>query len=954
MNNRFRALLLISIQTLVVLQSFGGTQIPAQREAAGRFRPAGLQIGAPWPKYHNNPQNAGIGSGGGSTGVPKWLFYTKGIVASSPAIAGDGSLYFGSFDNKLYAVNRDGSQKWSFSTGNVIWSSPAIAKDGTIYFGSEDNSFYALNPNGTKKWAFATGGPISSSPTVSGDGTVYFGSWDNSLYALTSSGTKKWSYTTGNLIGSSPAIGADGTIYVGASDANLYAINPNGSLKWKFKAGNSITSSPSVASDGTIYVGSSDHNLYAFNPDGSGKWIFTTGSTIVSSPAIGSDGTIYVGSNDFNLYAVTPNGELKWNFPTGLAISSAPAIGSDGTLYFGSADGFVYALAGDGSVRWKASTKGAVVSSPSIDSDGTVYIGSNDQSVYAFGTEVNTVPVTSLTINPGSVPGGNTSVGTVNLSTAAPSSGDVVSLLSGDASVTVPNFVVVPGGATTAQFTISTSNVSSNKTVVITARSGNVNATASLLVTTGPLKSLVLSPSSVVVGLTSFGTVTLSSPAGSGGVSVGLLSSNPNASVPSSVVVAEGNSSATFTIHTSQVSASSSATITATVLGISKTANLSLIPVSLQGVTIDPASTTGGTISTGTVTLTGPAGTSGATVKLSCDSKFVTVPVSVVIGSGATTTTFKVTNSMVTTPVTATISASYSGATQTATETVNPLQVVAVSIAPGSLLGGASATATVSISGPAPTGGLKVLLTSTNKAAPVPATLVILAGKISTAFAIKTIPVASNVLATVTAKFGTVSQSATLSVQSPSLTGISLNPTTVTGGTSSFGTVAISAPAPTSGMTIKLSSSSQVATLPASIAIPSGKTFTTFTVKTMGVSSQANVQLSASLNGTVQSVTLTVNPPLITGLSLNPKTVKGGTAAVGTVTISGPAPTGGFVVKTSVSSTAGSVPSSVTIPVGKTSTTFKVTTAKVPSNTIVVVSASQGLVTKSASLTINH
>jgi outer membrane protein assembly factor BamB len=40
-------------------------------------------------------------------------------------------------DNKLYAINPDGSQKWSFTTGDIaIWSSPAIGADGTIYVGS--------------------------------------------------------------------------------------------------------------------------------------------------------------------------------------------------------------------------------------------------------------------------------------------------------------------------------------------------------------------------------------------------------------------------------------------------------------------------------------------------------------------------------------------------------------------------------------------------------------------------------------------------------------------------------------------------------------------------------------------------------------------------------------------------------------------------------------------------
>ena len=86
----------------------------------------------------------------------------------------------------------------AFPTGNEIWSSPAIAADGTIYVGSNDRTLYAVNPNGLNKWEFLTGGAISSSPTIGYDGTIYVGSEDGCLYAITPSGQKKWSYQTGD------------------------------------------------------------------------------------------------------------------------------------------------------------------------------------------------------------------------------------------------------------------------------------------------------------------------------------------------------------------------------------------------------------------------------------------------------------------------------------------------------------------------------------------------------------------------------------------------------------------------------------------------------------------------------------------------------------------------------------------------------------------------------------
>ena len=89
-------------------------------------------------------------------GTMKWAFTTGDWVDSSPAIGPDGTIYIGSEDNKLYAINPDGTEKWAFNTGGNVNSSPAIGPDGTIYVGSDDDKLYAINPDGTEKWAFET------------------------------------------------------------------------------------------------------------------------------------------------------------------------------------------------------------------------------------------------------------------------------------------------------------------------------------------------------------------------------------------------------------------------------------------------------------------------------------------------------------------------------------------------------------------------------------------------------------------------------------------------------------------------------------------------------------------------------------------------------------------------------------------------------------------------------
>ena len=72
-----------------------------------------------------------------------------------------------------------GTQKWASATSGIVYSSPTIGPDGTIYVGSYDGNVYALNPDGTRKWTFTTGGDVSASPAVGGDGTIYVSSQDS-------------------------------------------------------------------------------------------------------------------------------------------------------------------------------------------------------------------------------------------------------------------------------------------------------------------------------------------------------------------------------------------------------------------------------------------------------------------------------------------------------------------------------------------------------------------------------------------------------------------------------------------------------------------------------------------------------------------------------------------------------------------------------------------------------
>ena len=78
-----------------------------------------------------------------------------------------------------------GVKLWEFETGDRVYSSPAIGSDGTVYVGSDDKKLYAINgKSGNKLWEFETGAQVYSSHAIGSDGTVYVGSFDNKLYAI--------------------------------------------------------------------------------------------------------------------------------------------------------------------------------------------------------------------------------------------------------------------------------------------------------------------------------------------------------------------------------------------------------------------------------------------------------------------------------------------------------------------------------------------------------------------------------------------------------------------------------------------------------------------------------------------------------------------------------------------------------------------------------------------------
>jgi acetyl esterase/lipase len=282
--------------------------------------------------------------------------------------------------------------------------------------------------------------------------------------------------------------------------------------------------------------------------------------------------------------------------------------------------------------------------------------------------------------------------------------------------------------------------------------------------------------------------------------------------------------------------------------------------------------------------------------------------------------------------------------------------LLSLTAAPTSVIGGATATGTVTLDSPAPAGGAVVSLsTGSSAVATVPASVTVAAGATSATFTVTSKPVAATATVSLGASYRGVARAASLTVQAPVLSGLTLTPATVVGGcATSTGKVTLTGKAPTGGFVITLANSNPAAAVPASVAVPAGASSATFPIPTTTVAATQSGAVSASFGGGTKSATLTVRPVGLLSLALSPNPVVGPGSVTGTVTLECAAPPGGITVTLSSTATAVARPDapSLTIPAGSSTGTFPVSTADVSAVSTATIKATANGTNKSVLLTV--
>lgn len=301
---------------------------------------------------------------------------TKGVVYWSSVVEGDGVAFVGFSDSaaktfRLYAFDPETGQELGYASANDLIMPAPVYADGTVYFGSSDGGVYAVDVESRQiktGWPFEAEEAIWGSP-LAAQGRVYVAAMDHYVYCLDAeSGDEIWRIQLGGAAAVQPTLDIESAIlYVGAFDGKVYAIDvstdsPAFVEGFDFQAEDWIWSEV-LLSDGKLFVTSLDGKLYALDP--------ASGAVLPPYPYDSSDagfegdriraapiqaGEVIVVATESGRVVGVKNATRQWIWPSGGAPEAtilATPTSSSGVIFVALTNGNVQALdAATGGQKW--------------------------------------------------------------------------------------------------------------------------------------------------------------------------------------------------------------------------------------------------------------------------------------------------------------------------------------------------------------------------------------------------------------------------------------------------------------------------------------------------------------------------------------------------------------------------------------------------------------------------
>ncbi len=329
-----------------------------------------------------------------------------------------GTIYTGTTDGKVYALDADGQMIWSFDAGSsvrAIWAGK-LDKDGPIRVavGTVKSTVYLLDDKGGIVWRkdlpyFKRDACVAYFTTadLSGDThrALIVGAENWHTYAFDSKGDEVWAFEILHASTAGTAVDLDGDgreeVIAGSDYYSWRAVKPDGTQLWDYRpigARTNCVLAGDVTGSGKPLVLFSGADGYLHAVDGAGKrqWLYNTADEITGMALldVDSDGVsdVVAGSLSFSISAVKGDGTRIWRRDVGEPVSCLALADIDGDgseeICAGTEDGHVIVLGRDGKPLAAWSAGGAVRKLDALrGSPARMAVVRGDGSIVLLGTD---------------------------------------------------------------------------------------------------------------------------------------------------------------------------------------------------------------------------------------------------------------------------------------------------------------------------------------------------------------------------------------------------------------------------------------------------------------------------------------------------------------------------------------------------------------------------------------
>lgn len=349
----------------------------------GRYSeiPYGIRPDHPRPTGAGGPRRNGRVPGRAPVVQPVrvWNARLSHRRPKGPAIAADGTLYFGT-DGGLTALAPDGTERWTARIGTVP-SSPSLTPSSDVAVVTRGGLVALITPAGVMRRSTDLGAPARGSPLVLDDGSILVGTIDRRIHRLDANLRPVFVTTLADGTATTISLARRGTFAI-ATGRLLSLLDPRGALQRQVSLGGRATAPAAIADDGTIWVTTREGILLAIDPSGRVRSRTELGSTHYDSaaPAIGHDGAVRVPTMTAGIVCVGPTGTQRWAAAPSLGFQAPVSIDDDDTiLVVERQHGSMLAIAADGTELWRVVLGAFSLEAPVLGADGTIYIATDQR-----------------------------------------------------------------------------------------------------------------------------------------------------------------------------------------------------------------------------------------------------------------------------------------------------------------------------------------------------------------------------------------------------------------------------------------------------------------------------------------------------------------------------------------------------------------------------------------------